>query len=169
MREDDLVLVLEWRNHDAVRRFMYTRDIIGLADHRKWYASASQDSSRHLLIFEWEHQPMGFAQLNEVAPGPVMDWGFYKSPSAPRGMGQYLGESVLHYAFESLGARKVRGQVISQNTGSIRFHQRQGFRLAGRLPGEHFDGQTHHDVVCFELLIETWSDRQEDKRHGKRA
>lgn len=52
MLESELVQVLAWRNHVDIRRYMYTQHEIKLAEHSDWYRQASNDSERHLLVFE---------------------------------------------------------------------------------------------------------------------
>src|SRR5690606_7378254 len=90
---DDLPLVLSWRNHPDVRRFMYTRHEISAEEHARWFAEAEADPSRHLLAFAEKPAekpaapavPRGFvprglahssARFRVVAPGP----------GAPRGV-----------------------------------------------------------------------------------
>ena len=74
MTNEDLERVLAWRNHEEVRRYMYTQHEISLIEHSRWFGRASQDSSRHLLVFENDAVPLGFINLHQIAPGGVADW-----------------------------------------------------------------------------------------------
>lgn len=156
MTADDLECVLGWRNHDEVRRWMYTQEPISLEDHISWFDRVSRKPGQHLLVFERSHEPAGFVNLNVVAGGRIAEWGFYAAPEAPKGTGRLLGHAALRYAFTDAGASKVCGQVIGDNERSIRFHLNLGFRQEGVLRNQHFDGQTYHDVVCFGLLSTEW-------------
>ncbi|WP_350356197.1 UDP-4-amino-4,6-dideoxy-N-acetyl-beta-L-altrosamine N-acetyltransferase [Pseudomonas sp. G2-4] len=156
MTYEDLERVLAWRNHEEVRRYMYTQHEISLIEHSRWFERASQDSSRHLLVFESNAVPLGFINLHQIAPGGVADWGFYVAPDAPRGTGRLLGHAVLQHAFAHLALHKLCGQALRFNTRSIKFHQRLGFQQEGILREQHFDGQSYHDVVCFGLLASEW-------------
>ncbi|WP_420848687.1 UDP-2,4-diacetamido-2,4,6-trideoxy-beta-L-altropyranose hydrolase [Pseudomonas silesiensis] len=156
MTREDLELVLGWRNHDEVRRYMYTQDEISLADHTRWFEKASQDASRHLLIFEDDGVPLGFINIHKIAPGGIADWGFYAAPEAPRGTGRRLGEAALQYAFSHAALHKICGQALSYNERSIKFHLKLGFQQEGSLREQHFDGQRYQDVVCFGLLATDW-------------
>ncbi|MDT8904336.1 UDP-4-amino-4,6-dideoxy-N-acetyl-beta-L-altrosamine N-acetyltransferase [Pseudomonas sp. AF76] len=156
MTIEDLDRVLAWRNHEEVRRYMFTRHEISLTEHSHWFERASRDSSRHLLIYESNAAPLGFINLHQIAPGGVADWGFYVAPDAPKGTGWRLGNAVLQHAFGHLALHKLCGQALGFNARSIKFHQRLGFQQEGILRKQHFDGQSYHDVVCFGLLASEW-------------
>jgi UDP-4-amino-4,6-dideoxy-N-acetyl-beta-L-altrosamine N-acetyltransferase len=157
MTREDLERVLNWRNHEEVRRYMYTQHQISLIEHTRWFEQASLDASRHLLVFESDAVPLGFINIHQIAPGGVADWGFYTAPDAPKGTGGQLGQAALRYAFRQAGLHKICGQAISYNERSIKFHLNLGFQQEGTLRAQHFDGQHYHDVLYFGLLA---SDRQ---------
>lgn len=157
MTREDLERVLDWRNHEEVRRYMYTQHEISLVEHTRWFERASLDASRHLLVFESDAVPLGFINIHQIAAGGVADWGFYTAPDAPQGTGRQLGQAALRYAFSHAGLHKICGQAIAYNERSIKFHLNLGFQQEGTLREQHFDGQRYHDVVCFGLLA---SDRQ---------
>lgn len=163
MTNEDLERVLAWRNHEEVRRYMYTQHEISLNEHSLWFERASQDSSRYLLLFESNDVPRGFINLHHIAPGGVADWGFYVAPDAPRGTGRLLGQTVLQHAFTHLALHKLCGQALRFNTRSIKFHRRLGFQQEGTLREQHFDGQSYHDVLCFGLLASEWQSTSERK------
>jgi UDP-4-amino-4,6-dideoxy-N-acetyl-beta-L-altrosamine N-acetyltransferase len=156
MTQDDLLMVLTWRNHSDVRRFMYSPHEITLTEHREWFARASHDMTRRLLIVEISKQALGFVQFSQVADSGTADWGFYVSPEAPKGSGRMLGVAALNYAFDSLNLKKVYGQVISSNQSSIAFHQRMGFALEEVLPDKQLINGTYCSLHCFVMLAADW-------------
>lgn len=156
MCECDLELVLSWRNHPEVRRYMYTKHEISLEEHTRWFAHVAQDPERHLLVFEIGATPLGFINIHQIAPGGIADWGFYAAPNAPKGTGRSLGQAALKYAFKTMGLHKLCGQALAFNERSIRFHLNLGFQREGALRQQHFDGQVYHDVICFGLLANEW-------------
>ncbi len=153
----DLEQVLSWRNHPEVRKYMYTQHEITLAEHASWFARASQDERKHLLIFERGREPLGFVSFNCTSNAKVADWGFYIAPDAQPGAGRLLGQAALKYAFDVLTLHKVCGQALAFNERSIRFHLRQGFNQEGILRDQHFDGLNYYDVVHFGLLASEWT------------
>jgi UDP-4-amino-4,6-dideoxy-N-acetyl-beta-L-altrosamine N-acetyltransferase len=156
MAHADLELVLAWRNHPAVRRYMYTQHEITLAEHQRWFESSLPDPKKHLLVFEQNHQPLGFVSFNETGSGGVFDWGFYAAPEAPKGIGRQLGRAALNHAFTQLKLHKICGQALAYNQRSIQMHQTLGFQQEGILRDQHFDGERYHHVICFGLLCHEW-------------
>ena len=55
MATDDLLTVLEWRNHPDVRRFMYTRHEISLKEHQSWFKKCQSNELRQLLVLSLIH------------------------------------------------------------------------------------------------------------------
>lgn len=156
MVQEDLNRVLAWRNHPDIRRYMYTQHEISLDEHRSWFERASQDSHKHLLIFEVNNVAQGFVNISELSASGVADWGFYIAPEAPKGTGKKLGQAALHYAFDDLHLHKVCGQALGFNERSIKFHRDLGFQQEGVLRDQHYDGSSYHAVICFGLLNTEW-------------
>jgi UDP-4-amino-4,6-dideoxy-N-acetyl-beta-L-altrosamine N-acetyltransferase len=156
MNEGDLERVLSWRNHREVRRYMFTQHEISREEHALWFARASQDPARHLLIFEMDATPLGFINIHQFANGGIADWGFYVSPDAAKGTGRAFGRAALRFAFETAGLHKLCGKALAFNEASVRFHLNLGFQREGVLRHQHFDDQLYHDVVCFGLLASEW-------------
>lgn len=156
MIQADLETVLAWRNHEKVRRFMYTQHEICMDEHSRWFQRASADPKQHLLIYQSGARPLGFINIKEISTGGISDWGFYAAPDAPQGTGHALGHAALQHAFQNLSLHKLCGQAIAFNARSIRFHLKLGFTKEGVLQQQYFDGHNYHDVWCFGLLADSW-------------
>jgi UDP-4-amino-4,6-dideoxy-N-acetyl-beta-L-altrosamine N-acetyltransferase len=152
----DLLLVLGWRNHQDVRRNMFSQHEITLIEHQVWFEKTYQDPRKHLLIFEVNHQSIGFVNFSETGSEGTAEWGFYTAPDAPSGSGQQLGNAALRHAFFSLNLQKICGQALEHNSRSIRMHKSLGFKQEGILCNQHFDGETYHNIICFGLLRNDW-------------
>jgi UDP-4-amino-4,6-dideoxy-N-acetyl-beta-L-altrosamine N-acetyltransferase len=162
--EQDLPMVLAWRNHAKVRRYMFTQHEISLDEHRNWFAKASQDHSRSLLIVEEHKQAIGYVQFVSVENGGVANWGFYARPDAPKGTGRKLGVMALNHAFGQLKLHKVCGQAIASNQASIAFHQRLGFTLEGVLRDQQRIHEAYHSLHCFGLLSTEWQQKKVEQK-----
>ncbi|EQB04747.1 UDP-4-amino-4,6-dideoxy-N-acetyl-beta-L-altrosamine N-acetyltransferase [Sphingobium baderi] len=153
---DDLPMLLSWRNHPEVRSFMFSRHEIGLDEHAAWFATASRDITRRLLVIEDQDLPLGYVQFANIASGGIAEWGFYTRPGAPRGSGRRLGSAALDHAFTVLGLHKVCGQAIASNAASIALHQKLHFVQEGVLREHQQIEGTYHSLVCFGLLKHEW-------------
>ena len=161
--ENDLEMLLTWRNHPDVRRYMFTQHEIGLTEHRNWFNKVNLDESRHLLIVEEEMQAFGYVQFSQVAEGGIAHWGFYVRPDANKGTGYKLGSVAIKHAFVDLKLHKVCGQAIDSNLASIAFHQRLGFVQEGVLRDQQRLGGSYNSLHCFGLLAKDWRDEKVDE------
>lgn len=156
MTEQDLKMVLQWRNHIDIRRFMLTQHEISLEEHTMWFKRVSADPKRRLMLVEEDKQPLGFVQFSNVGVDEVSDWGFYIRPNSPKGSGKKLGVAALTHAFKVLKLHKVCGQAIAENIVSISFHQRLGFVQEGILREQSKVAGNRSDLFCFGLLSSEW-------------
>ena len=156
MTAADLATVLDWRNHDCVRAFMFHQAPITMREHMAWFEALYQDVSRQALVFECDGAAAGFVKLDRLRAEGVWEWGFYAAPGAPPGTGMLLASAALKHAFCALQAYKVCGRVLDLNPRSIRLHKRAGFALEGVLRRQHALDGSWHDVHCFGLLREEW-------------
>lgn len=163
MTEEDLELVLDWRNAPEVRRYMYTSHEIGLREHQAWFSASAADPSVTLLIYEHYGKASGFVNITRGRCSTVADWGFYLSPNAQKGSGRSLGKTALGFAFDELFLHKLNGQALDFNKRSIEFHKKLGFLEEGYLRDQYFDGNSYHSVICFGLLDHEW--REIEKEH----
>ncbi|MBT4147117.1 MAG: UDP-4-amino-4,6-dideoxy-N-acetyl-beta-L-altrosamine N-acetyltransferase [Gammaproteobacteria bacterium] len=153
---EDLPMILAWRNHPDIRRFMFNQHVIEMDEHRNWFEKTLNDPTRRLLIVEDRNEPFGYVQFSNVVSGGVSDWGFYVRPDAPKGNGRKLGITALNYAFSILDLHKVCGQAIANNKASISFHLRLGFAEEGMLREHHCNNGEYHSLICFGLLKYEW-------------
>ena len=128
---------------------MYTTHEIGLAEHRTWFERARFDPARTLLLLEVDGLAAGYISFARHPTENAAIWGFYAAPDAPLGTGQLLAGASLDYGFEMLGLSTINAEVVSDNIRSVRFHEKNGFRLdhvdaAPELQGEHCRAVLHY-------------------------
>lgn len=163
MSDQDLSIVLSWRNHPSVRAHMYTQHEILPEEHQAWFHRCKEDPKRHLFIFEKDAVPLGFIQLTQQAETTIADWGFYASPAAPAGTGRQLGKLTLDHAFRIMSLHKLCGQVIGSNTRSQGMHKALGFSQEGILRQQFHNGQSYQDIILFGILREEWIKQATEK------
>jgi UDP-4-amino-4,6-dideoxy-N-acetyl-beta-L-altrosamine N-acetyltransferase len=156
MEDGDLEQILQWRNHPNISRYMYTKHLISLEEHRAWFERVSVDQTRRLLVYEKEGQRLGYVQFSGIQENGSAYWGIYAAINAPKGTGRELGRAALTYGFDHLLLHKISSQVIEFNERSVVFHLSVGFVKEGLLREQFFDGIGHHSVVCFGLLRNDW-------------
>lgn len=154
--QQDLPIILSWRNHPDIRRFMFTRHEISATEHSEWFSSVINDKSRSLLLIEDSKHPFGYVQFSNIVENGTADWGFFVKPGAPKGSGLILGKLALRFAFNTLKVHKVCGKAIALNTSSINFHLKLGFIQEGTLREQILIDDTYQDIHCFGLILHDW-------------
>lgn len=162
LESHDLETVLAWQKNSKIRQHMFNANLIAASDHVSWSKSSSRDPSCCLLLVLQHDIPLGFAQFHISRCGTVADWGFYVDPDGPKGQGLALGQSVLSFGFDELQLHRVTGQVLNDNTRSIKFHKRMGFRVEGKLRLHHLTECGYQDVHLFGLLADEWQKHAKD-------
>lgn len=153
MDSSDLELIRAWRNHDSIRKFMFSQGEILPESHREWFNLNNNHPIHQLLMYEEGGQPVGFTQLKGRGESTfIYEWGFYTSPDAVRGTGTRMLKTVIHSAFERFNAYKIYGEVLGFNHPSIHLHKRLGFKEEGVLRQHFLLNQKYQDVYCFGLL-----------------
>lgn len=156
LEPDDLELVLSWRNHPEIRRYMFTQHEISDEEHAQWYKRESQNEMRKLMILECDCVPVGFIQFQINEANNEADWGFYVSPDAPKGTGRKLGQVALSYAFINLRLGKVMGQAIDFNERSIKLHLSLGFTPEETRENPRPTSDSHSVVLFYGIDRENW-------------
>lgn len=136
--DDDVDVLLRWRNHPTVRAVSLTRHVIGADEHRAWWARTSADPARRVLVYG-DPDPVGvvvFADIVDDAGdggGRSASWSFYLDVDAVEAGGHTLRawfgleREAIAYATEQLGVTLLHGVTLASN-GSVRqLHRRFGF------------------------------------------
>lgn len=171
--EDDLGLMLSWRNAPEVRRHMYTRHEISLAEHQAWWARTRERSDQRYFIYEFQGAPLGVVGFTAVDPvNQNASWAFYAAPDAPRGTGSRMEFLALDFAFAELGLHKLYCEVLASNPAVVRLHQKFGFQHEGVFRQQHRYESTFIDVHRLGILVDEWKQGRdamlERLQHGNR-
>lgn len=156
LQKEDLDIILEWRNHEAVRSYMFNKEMIKREDHFRWYESLMTRTDRFAFCFAPYGEIKGFAQIS-LTSGGVAEWGFYVNPNTTPGIGKYLAYNVIEFLFNEMNVRKISARVIDFNQRSIALHKKFNFVAEGVLRQEHLDKNHCYDVICFGLLKNEWT------------
>ncbi len=161
LTKTDLEIVRRWRNDSDIRKYMFSQNLIGSEEHLDWFKDQQGNNLRNVLLYKIDNKNVGFMQLDKLdESGDVYEWGFYVDPSAQKGSGTKMAQSVLAYVFKTLKAHKIIGKVLGFNTPSIKFHKKVGFQLEGILHGHVFIKKRYQDIYCFGLLYSDWKNQK---------
>jgi UDP-4-amino-4,6-dideoxy-N-acetyl-beta-L-altrosamine N-acetyltransferase len=156
LAQEDLPMLMSWRNHPSVRQHMLTKHEITPEEHQHWFDRASQDTRRRLYVVEEACVGIGFVHFSGVEPAGVAEWGFYAAPGATKGFGKKTCATALNTAFGKLMLHKVCGRALEPNIASVGLHRALGFCQEGRLREHIRMDSGYQDLLCFGLLRREW-------------
>ena len=161
METHDLSMVLSWRNHENVRKYMYTQSKISEEEHAKWWQTVKRTKDCKYLIYEADGIPLGVISFNAInLMHKRSTWAFYASSDAPKGSGSKMEFLALNYAFGTLLLRKLSCEVLSYNSSVISMHKKFGFEEEGRFLSHFWIGEQSWDVIRLATFKENWEKRR---------
>lgn len=83
-----------------------------------------------------------------------------------KGLGTWLTQRTLNYAFAELHLQRVALEVFSFNPRAIRSYEKAGFQVEGRLRRAVKDGADYGDILLMAILREEWEAMQANKNKG---
>jgi UDP-4-amino-4,6-dideoxy-N-acetyl-beta-L-altrosamine N-acetyltransferase len=154
LQEEDLQIILDWRNSQRVRDVMYSDQIISWEEHQAWYHRTREEPTVMSMIFEYNKLPAGFVNFTRIHPvHRTAYWGFYLGQDElPKGTAYIMGNLALEQAFETLHLRKLCGEVFAFNSKSMRYHERLGFEREGLLREHFWKHGEFQDIVCYAIF-----------------
>ncbi len=161
IRQEELGLVLAWRNAESVRRNMYSRHIISAAEHIEWWRSLAGRSDRRYFMYECEGIPLGVVGFSDLErDDSVGTWAFYADPEAPKGTGSKMEFLALDMAFGELALSELRCEVLEFNAAVLKLHQKFGFRIDDAPRKQHLYEGEQVGVVQLGMLSLEWREKR---------
>lgn len=161
IRDDELELMLSWRNAPSVRANMYTQHEISIEEHRAWWGKTLQRDDQRYFMYENAGTPLGVVGFNAIdIVNQRSFWAFYAAPDAPRGTGTFMEFLVLDHAFDVLKLHKLSCEVLAFNAPVIKLHQKFGFTVEGIFRAHHKLDEQFIDIYRLGMLASEWSSKR---------
>ncbi|MBL4789863.1 MAG: GNAT family N-acetyltransferase [Kordiimonadaceae bacterium] len=156
--------LLAIRNQETIREASYGSHIIQPEEHIAWIKKMAHVPSDEIWCF--------YAVLHEdIIVGGVgirgselkedAVWSFYVSETEQGcGVGVALAVKALDYFFAEFALKRVCGEALVSNTGSIKYHDKLGFVEVGAksVPIPHTGAAV--EAVIFSLSAEKWQSQR---------
>lgn len=156
LADDDLPMVLRWRNHPEVRRVMFTNHEISLEEHLAWWEKTRQDASRQVLLFYYHGRPVGVVNFFDIdQQQQSCHWGFYLDSEGCREnverLNIWLGleQAAIEHAFTVIEVTTLYCETLELNRPVHQIHRKFGFEEVERLSR---DKNGHPEVVIVMAL-----------------
>ncbi|MEK3720380.1 UDP-4-amino-4,6-dideoxy-N-acetyl-beta-L-altrosamine N-acetyltransferase [Paenibacillus sp. FSL H8-0034] len=166
--ETHLPLLLQWRNSERVRSFMFRDHIITWEEHKAWYQKYQSGRQTVCKTFLVNDKPLGFVSVYDIDRyNGICKWSIYiGDDAAPRGSGTAMGYLALNVVFDELKVRRCCSEIFAFNKVSIRYHQKLGFHEEGKLVMHIKKQDRYEDIVLMALFDEKWSEMKQGIAHA---
>ncbi|WP_433164881.1 GNAT family N-acetyltransferase [Kribbella sp. CA-247076] len=158
----DLDTIRRLRNQQANREVSITSHEISADEHAAWWAKASVDPARRVLMYERDGVTAGVVNFFDLE-GSTAAWGFFLDADGLADRGETLPAWVevmreaTAYAFDELGVDLLTGEVLEHNTVVRQMNRR--FRFTEGTPQTRYADGREVTVIPISL-------RRQDRRQG---
>lgn len=153
--DDDVDLILALRNQPANRDVSITSHEITPDEHAGWWAKASVDPARRVLIYERDGRTAGVVNFFDLEASTGA-WGFFLDADGLAERGETLPawievmKEATRYAFDELGLDELTGEVLEHNTAVRQMNRR--FRFTEGEPQTRYADGRELTVLPITLL-----------------
>jgi len=124
---DEKKMILEWRNSDIVKKWMYNRDNISLENHLKYIDSLNSRDDRVYFLLKNETSSLGVIDLTGIKKERSAELGIYANPTL-KGYGSLLMHEIVKYAFNELNLKVLYANVYEDNIKAINLYKKFNFK-----------------------------------------
>ena len=129
LNDEEKRLVLEWRNHPDVRRWMYNDSPIHYQDHLRFIESLKKNRESIYMLVKEKKRPIGVIDLTKIdRKKGNAHIGIYGNPFL-HGKGGLLMATLVRYAYDKLSLKKLIAEVFVENDRALRLYSRYGFKI----------------------------------------
>ena len=131
LNKEETHMVWEWRNHPAIRKWMYHSDFIPLESHLLFFKNLPKKTNNFYWVILEEGEYLGVINFSNFE-GHQSEWGFYLNPDLfGKGKSTNLIFNALNFFFKKLDLTQVYGFVRCDNYIALKFHDFIGIQKTG--------------------------------------
>jgi len=125
-----LTMVLVWRNHSDIRRWMLSDDEISLENHLQFVESLKNRADKRYFLVQREDEYIGVIDFTDITQNSA-EIGIYANPQM-RGVGQALMKALVEYAFTTLHLTALIATVFADNERAKHLYEKFDFTETNR-------------------------------------
>ena len=151
LSDEEKEMIRNWRNHENIRKWMYSDSIISLEDHAKFLNQLKEDDKNfYWIVANKDGVYIGTIYLNRTDFNNRHAYmGIYSNPySELKNKGTLLFQSFRKLAFELAKLHTLKLEVMDNNQKAIKFYKDFGFNEEGRLKEFVYKNGLWYDVIA---------------------
>ena len=119
-------MVLSWRNHQDIRRWMSNKKEITIEEHLNYIASLHNKKDRIYFLVKELNEYLGVIDFTNIVKNEFSEFGIYTKPGLV-GVGSKLMNMIIEYAFKILKLKKLIANVYTNNEKAIKLYKKLNF------------------------------------------
>ena len=145
LKLEEKEMILKWRNHPDIRKWMYNQDEIKFEEHLNFIDSLKLRKDKLYFLVKKEDEFIGVIDFLDLDKKEIF-YGIYSNPNSKiMGVGRILNEISIDFAFNSLKAHKLKLEVFEDNIQVRNLHKKYKFRQTSQ------KYVNNKKVICMEL------------------
>lgn len=144
-------MILQWRNHERIRTYMFRQTPILGQEHTDFIEKLKGSLDRRYFLVQYESSDIGVIDFTHISSHSATI-GLYVNPYLnQKGLGSLLMSAILGYAKETLNLPLLYAEAFATNTKAIHLYQKFGFFKV-----EEKEVNNQH-IICMERIDENRS------------
>ena len=137
-------MILEWRNHPDIRKWMYNQDEIKLEEHLTFIESLKSKKDKSYFLVKKEDKFIGVIDFTQLVEKTSVHMGIYSNPNI-KGNGKILLNKIIDYSFNNLKVERIFSEVFAENDKAHNLYKKFNFKdISEKIVN-------NKKVICMEL------------------
>ena len=128
--DDELAVILEWRNSEHIRKWMLNSSEITLSSHFSFVDSLKNSKNKLYFLVQKNDVYLGVVDFTNITSSSC-SIGVYKNPNIPA-IGDTLIKIIYEYAFTTLSLDTIQAEVFAENHKAINLYRKHNFTEISR-------------------------------------
>lgn len=153
--EQDLHLVLEWRNSETIHSCMLTDHRITWEEHFNWFQRMKSQTPKRNFVFAYRGHPIGYIGYTEFdEENHTCSPGAYLAPdaAAPTEAALCLFYTSIDYAFTQLDMIRLNTDVFADNERALKLDLFLGYEIHHE--EDHHVIKNGQDKLVYRLILD---------------
>lgn len=132
IQEEDLKMLLKWRNSQRIHALMLTDRIISWDEHYNWFCKNKANKPARNFIFYYKNIAIGYFGYSDYHEEFCSPGGYIGDiANAPIDAALVLFSFGIEYAFKTLNMKYLQTEVFCENKKALKLDLLLGYKIIG--------------------------------------
>ena len=126
-------MILKWRNHPNIKKWMYNQKKISFNSHLNFIKSLKYSKDKIYFLVKMDKEYIGVIDFTKIDyKNKLTYFGLYSNPySKTTGIGTILLKTIINYAFNVLNMNILKLEVFKTNKKALNLYKKFKFKKTG--------------------------------------